>query len=64
MGFEFDHLFICTDVGAGDADQLVSLGLTEGTRNTHPGQGTANRRFFFQAVIVFLLMETRKNRSN
>ena len=55
MGFEFDHLFICTDVGAGDADQLVSLGLTEGTRNTHPGQGTANRRFFFHNATLELL---------
>jgi hypothetical protein len=55
MAFEFDHLFICTDVGAGEADRLVALGLVEGTANTHPGQGTANRRFFFQNAMLELL---------
>jgi hypothetical protein len=55
MTFEFDHLFICTDIGAPEADLLVSLGLVEGTSNTHPGQGTANRRFFFRnAMLEFL----------
>ncbi|NER84156.1 MAG: VOC family protein [Leptolyngbya sp. SIO1D8] len=55
MAFEFDHLFICTDIGADEADRLVSLGLSEGTSNSHPGQGTANRRFFFHnAMLEFL----------
>ena len=55
MTFEFDHLFICTDIGAGEADRLVSLGLVEGTSNSHPGQGTTNRRFFFHnAMLEFL----------
>jgi hypothetical protein len=55
MAFEFDHLFICTDIGAPEADRLVSLGLVEGTSNTHPGQGTTNRRFFFRnAMLEFL----------
>jgi Glyoxalase-like domain len=55
MAFEFDHLFIFTDVGACEADRLVSLGLVEGTSNTHPGQGTANRRFFFHNAMLELL---------
>jgi len=55
MEFEFDHLFIFTDVGAYEADLLVSLGLVEGTSNTHPGQGTANRRFFFHNAMLELL---------
>ncbi len=55
MAFEFDHLFICTDIGAPEADLLVSLGLVEGRSNTHPGQGTANRCFFFRnAMLEFL----------
>jgi hypothetical protein len=55
MAFEFDHLFICTDIGAYEADRLVSLGLVEGTSNLHPGQGTTNRRFFFHnAMLEFL----------
>jgi hypothetical protein len=55
MTFEFDHLFICTDVGAEQADRLVSLGLVEGSSNRHPGQGTANRRFFFHNAMLELL---------
>ena len=55
MTFEFDHLFICTDIGAPVADRLMSLGLVEGRSNTHPGQGTANRCFFFRnAMLEFL----------
>lgn len=38
---------ILTDPGAPQADLLFGIGLIEGTRNDHPGQGTANRRFFF-----------------
>jgi hypothetical protein len=55
MAFEFDHLFICTDIGACEADRLVSLGLVEGTSNTHHGQGTANRRFFFHNAMLELV---------
>ena len=31
------------------------LGLHEGSPNTHPGQGTANRRFFFANAMLELL---------
>lgn len=55
MMFEFDHLFICTDIGAGAADRLVSFGLVEGSSSSHPGQGTANRRFFFHNAMLELL---------
>ncbi|HEY9598644.1 MAG TPA: hypothetical protein V6D33_13335 [Cyanophyceae cyanobacterium] len=55
MTFEFDHLFICTDVGAAEVDQLVCFGLVEGSSNQHPGQGTANRRFFFHNAMVEFL---------
>jgi hypothetical protein len=55
MPFELDHLFICTDIGAGEADKLVSFGFIEGRSNIHPGQGTANRCFFFHnAMLEFL----------
>lgn len=53
--FELDHVFILTQVGAPEANKLVEFGLVEGTPNTHPGQGTANRRFFFQNVMLELL---------
>ncbi len=54
--FELDHVFILTRaMGAPEADKLVEFGLVEGSPNTHPGQGTANRRFFFQNVMLELL---------
>lgn len=34
---------------------LKNFGLTEGTSNRHPGQGTANRRFFFKNFFIELL---------
>ena len=52
---ELDHLFIWADVGGPEADQLVAFGLTEGAPNTHPGQGTACRRFFFRNAYLELL---------
>ena len=55
MAFEFDHLFIWTEPGAPVAQKLIDFGLTEGPSNVHPGQGTANRRFFFQNAMVELL---------
>lgn len=55
MALELDHLFIFTSVGAREVEQLLKLGLTEGEPNTHTGQGTACRRFFFQnAYLEFL----------
>ena len=55
MSFEVDHFFICTDIGAPMADALASFGWVEGPPNTHPGQGTANRRFFFDNAMLELL---------
>ena len=40
------------------ADRLEDSGFAEGSRNHHPGQGTANRRFFFDnAFIEFIWVE-------
>jgi hypothetical protein len=47
-----DHLILLCSEGAPEADEHVRLGLTEGSRNTHPGQGTANRRFFFDNAYL------------
>lgn len=52
---ELDHLFICCAEGAPEAEQLLRLGLVEGAPNRHPGQGTANRRFFFRNAFLELL---------
>lgn len=55
MPFELDHLFVCTEPGAPEADELLRFGLREGTPNQHPGQGTANRRFPFVNAMIELL---------
>ncbi len=49
-----DHVFVCCSVGGHEAAALARLGLTEGTPNTHPGQGTASRRFFFTNAYLEL----------
>ena len=50
-----DHLFVCCAQGAPEARALLELGLVEGSGNRHPGQGTANRRFFFSNAYLELL---------
>lgn len=53
--FELDHLFIASQPGAPEIEKVLALGVIEGTRNVHPGQGTANRRIFFHnAMLEFL----------
>ena len=55
MATVLDHVFILCDAGAPEAEALTSLGLVEGAPNTHPGQGTACRRFFFPHQYVELV---------
>ena len=54
-GLEVDHAFIGCTEGAPEAAALRRLGLVEGPGNTHPGQGTANRRFFFENFMLELV---------
>jgi len=55
MRHAIDHVFVATPPGAHAADALVAAGFTEGPGSVHPGQGTANRRFFFRnAMLEFL----------
>jgi hypothetical protein len=53
-----DHAFIGCAAGAPAGNALVRLGFVEGSSNTHPGQGTANRRFFFENFMLELLWVT------
>jgi hypothetical protein len=55
MPLELDHAFITCAPGAPEAAALLRLGVIEGSGNTHPGQGTANRRFFFENFMLELL---------
>ncbi len=52
---ELDHIFICVPPEATEAELLSGFGFSEGSRNTHPGQGSANRRFFFYNTFIELL---------
>jgi hypothetical protein len=50
-----DHILVMSEEGAPEADLLSAAGLKEGAPNTHPGQGTACRRFFFRNFYLELL---------
>lgn len=54
MSIALDHAFICCAVGAPEAAALLRLGLKESSPNTHPGQGTACRRFSFANAYLEL----------
>jgi hypothetical protein len=55
---ELDHAFVTCAFGAPEANALVRLGLVEGSSNAHLGQGTANRRFFFDNFMLEFLWVT------
>ena len=54
MALHLHHAFVFTSVGAPEAEGLLNAGLVEGSPNTHPGQGTANRRIFFERGFLEL----------
>jgi len=54
-GLELDHIMFFCAPAAPEADALLARGLHEGPGNSHPGQGTVNRRFFFRNVYLELL---------
>jgi hypothetical protein len=55
MDLQLDHFFILTERLAPVGVRLTELGFLEGSSNRHPGQGTANRRFFFANTTLELL---------
>jgi hypothetical protein len=55
MHLEINHLFICVRLEAPEVESLARLGLVEGRRQRHMGQGTANVRYFFRNAMVELL---------
>ena len=50
-----DHIFIFTDDNGKVADELVRFGLTEGSNRVHAGQGTTNRKFYFDNFFLEIL---------
>lgn len=55
MGLELDHIFVCVEPEAPEAEFLKAFGFQEGNRRTHPGQGTANVCFLFHNAYLELL---------
>ncbi|MDH3972722.1 MAG: hypothetical protein OEV42_00465 [Deltaproteobacteria bacterium] len=55
MNLELHHFFILVKPEAEVAEKLISIGMCEGTRNKHEGQGTSNRRFNFSNGTLELL---------
>ena len=54
MNLELDHLFFCAEPAAPEAGEFIKFGLREGEPNTHPGQGSACRRFPFANAMIEL----------
>jgi hypothetical protein len=52
---ELDHVILFCAAGAPEAGALRSHGFLEGSGQSHPGQGTNNRRFFFANAFLELV---------
>jgi len=52
---EVDHLFIFSDNKGREAEDLINFGLVEGSSRRHPGQGTTNRKFYFDNFFLEVL---------
>lgn len=65
MKLELHHFFILVEPEAKVAELLLSLGMKEGTRNKHQGQGTSNRRFnFLNGTLEFLWVHNEAEAHN
>ena len=52
---DIDHIFIFSNNQGQVADELVEFGLTEGSNRVHVGQGTSNRKFYFNNFFLEIL---------
>ncbi len=50
-----DHIFIFTNDAGRAADKLVDFGFVEGSSRVHVGQGTTNRKFYFENFFLEIL---------
>jgi len=50
-----DHIFIFTTDFGKIADELIEFGLTEGSGRVHIGQGTTNRKFYFDNFFLEII---------
>lgn len=52
---KIDHFFIFSSNKGQIANELVEFGITEGSNRIHRGQGTANRKFYFDNFFLEVL---------
>jgi Glyoxalase-like domain len=52
---EVDHIFIFSDKQGKEAEELIDFGFTEGSSRVHAGQGTTNRKFYFENFFLEIL---------
>lgn len=52
---QIDHIFIFTEEPDAAAEELLAFGLTEGSSRVHKGQGTSNRKFYFENFFLEIL---------
>ncbi len=52
---EVDHIFIMSAYKGQEANDLIHFGLSEGSSRVHMGQGTINRKFYFENFFLELL---------
>jgi len=50
-----DHIFIFSNQAGEEADDLTHFGFTEGSSRIHLGQGTINRKFYFENFFLEVL---------
>jgi hypothetical protein len=49
---EVNHILLFSGEQGNEADELVEIGLKEGSNRVHPGQGTQNRKFYFKNFFL------------
>lgn len=55
---QIDHIFIFSKNGGEEANELVEFGFVEGSNRVHIGQGTANRKFYFENFFLEIVWVT------
>jgi len=58
---EIDHIFIFSNNEGIESESLVESGFTEGSNRRHKGQGTINRKFYFENFFLEILWVVDQN---
>jgi len=58
------HIFIFTDHSENAAEQLIKFGFTEGSSRIHTGQGTSNRKFYFDNFFLEIIWKHNEDEIN